>query len=149
MPGTNRLLFRSLVIGGNCNGCGGFGFGRGGSSADATIEAAKNCRKNIFFVPTSETGTLTRDLSGKHNSCKVHIRAGRVGDGLSGNQLMTDILALCGVADGVCWSIGNRTPINVIRATFKALVQAESVEEIAIKRGKRLINFQRAQRLEI
>jgi hypothetical protein len=37
----------------------------------------------------------------------------------------------------------------VVYATFKVLMTHESLEEIAMKRGKKLLNLQRARRLGI
>jgi ribosomal protein S5 len=54
-----------------------------------------------------------------------------------------------GITNVVAKAHGSRNHYNVVRATFKALLTHESLEEIAMKRGVRLINLQRARRLQI
>jgi small subunit ribosomal protein S5 len=139
--------FRALVIGGNLNGCGGFGIGKSFEPEDAVNRASRMAKRNIFFVDRYRNRTLTRDLSGRQNSCKVVLRT--TTNGLRGNPLCCEILKLMGVTDVVAKAHGGRTHHNVVRATFKALMTHESLEDIAMKRGIRLVNLQKAKRLQV
>lgn len=139
--------YRALVIGGNLNGCGGFGVGKASDPILAVDIAGRRCKRNIFFVDRYQGNGLTRDLVGKQNSCKVTLRA--TDTGLRGNELATEILKRFGITNCVAKAYGNRNVYNVVRATFKALLTHESLEEIALKRGKRLVSVDRAMRLKI
>jgi small subunit ribosomal protein S5 len=139
--------YRALVIGGNLRGCGGFGVGKAFEPEDAVAIAARMARRNIFFVDRYRNRSLTRDLMGRQNSCKVYLRA--TDNGLRGNPVACEILKLMGITNAVCKAHGNRNHYNVVRATFKALLTHESLDEIALKRGVRLINLQKAKRLQI
>jgi len=144
--------YRALVIGGNMNGCAGFGTGKSKGPIEAVAKASRACKRNIFFVDRYQGDGITRDLVGKQNSCKVVIRAtddrGR-GNGLRGNPLSKEILKRFGIVNAQIKAYGRRTPYNVVQATFKALMTHESIEEIALKRGKRLISLERGMRLQI
>lgn len=139
--------YRALVVGGNMNGCGGFGFGKATEAFDAVNVAARVCKRNIFFVERYQGNGLTRDLAGKQNSCKLVIRAND--SGLRGNELVREILKRFGITNASGKAYGNRSPYNVVHATFKALMTHESLEEIAMKRGKRIVSLDRAMRLQI
>ena len=139
--------YRALVIGGNMNGCGGFGFGKATEAFDAVNVAARVCKRNIFLVERFQGNGLTRDLAGKQNSCKLVIRAND--SGLRGNELVREILKRFGITNASGKAYGNRSPYNVVHATFKALMTHESLEEIAMKRGKRIVSLDRAMRLQI
>jgi small subunit ribosomal protein S5 len=139
--------YRALVVGGNLSGCGGFGVGKSFEPEDAVEIACRMAKRNIFFVDRYRGRGLTRDLVGRQNSCKVFLRA--TNNGLRGNPLSCEILKLMGITNVVAKAHGNRNHYNVVRATFKALLTHESLEEIAMKRGVRLINLQRAKRLQI
>jgi small subunit ribosomal protein S5 len=139
--------FRALVIGGNCNGCAGFGIGKAPDPMKAVELAGRNTKRNIFFVDRYQGDGLTRDLVGTMNSCKVIIRA--TDNGLRGNELCQEILMRFGITNAVCKAYGNRHPWNVVRATFKALLTHESLEDIALKRGKRIVSIERAMRMQI
>ena len=139
--------YRALVIGGNLNGCGGFGIGKSGDPLLAVDIAGRMCKRNIFFVDRYQGDGLTRDLVGKQNSCKLLIRA--TDNGLRGNQLACEILKRFGITNAVVKAHGNRNPYNVVRATFKALMTHESIEDIALKRGKRIVSIDRAMRMQV
>mmetsp|Transcript_23793 Transcript_23793/g.36603 ORF Transcript_23793/g.36603 Transcript_23793/m.36603 type:complete len:144 (-) Transcript_23793:413-844(-) len=143
------MSVRVLVVGGNGNGCAGFGIGKAAETSDAILLAARETQRNIFFVDRFLGRGLSTDLIGKHNSCKVTLRASPIGSGSTGNELMQEICNMFGIADVACKSYGNRNPYNVVRATFKALMTHESMRDIALKRGKKLVNLERAHRLRI
>lgn len=139
--------YRALVVGGNMNGCGGFGIGKSLDPLVAVDIAGRRCKRNIFFVDRYQGNGLTRDLVGKQNSCVVTLRA--TDNGLRGNELCAEILKRFGITNCVSKSHGNRNPFNVVRATFKALLTHESLEEISLKRGKRIVSLDRAMRMQV
>jgi small subunit ribosomal protein S5 len=139
--------YRALVVGGNLNGCGGFGVGKALDPNVAVDMAARRAKRNIFFVEAYQGNGLTRDLVGKQNSCIVTLRA--TDNGLRGNVLCREILKRFGITNCVAKSHGNRNPYNVVRATYKALMTHESITDISLKRGKRLVSIDRAMRMQI
>jgi small subunit ribosomal protein S5 len=139
--------YRALVIGGNTNGCGGFGIGKSWDPVLAVDVAGRNCKKNIFFVDRYQNDGITRDLVGKQNSCIAKVMSRD--NGLHGNPLMREILKRFGITNASCKAHGNRNPFNVVRATFKALMTHESLEDIALKRGKRILSLDRAMRMQV
>ncbi|KAL3801816.1 hypothetical protein HJC23_001212 [Cyclotella cryptica] len=145
--GGTTVRYRALVIGGNGNGAAGFGIGKALSPNEAIIKACKHCKRNVFYVNRYLNTGLSYDLAGKHNSCRVQLRAVRPDFGLHGHPLICEILMYAGITDCSSKSHGNRNPYNVVYATFKALMTHESLEDIAMKRGKKLLNLQRARRL--
>ena len=147
--GGTLVRYRALVVGGNGNGCAGFGVAKANSAQEACAIASKKCKRNIFFIDRYKGAGLTRDLVGRHNSCKVTLRALPPHFGLHGHPLVMDILLHFVISDCSCKSHGNRNQYNVVRATFKALLTHESIEDISLKRGKRLMNLERYKRLQI
>ena len=147
--GGTMLRYKALVIGGNANGCAGFGIGKAATPPEALKLASRQCRRNIFFVDRHMGTSLTTDLAGRHNSCKVILRAVNRNFGLHGHPLVCDILLYFGITDCTAKTFGNRNQYNVVYATFKALLTHESLEQIAWKRGKRLMNLARSNRLQI
>ena len=147
--GGTMVRYRCLVVGGNANGCAGFGIGKASSPAEATQVAIRMCKRNIFFIDRYQGSGLSSDLVGKHNSCRVLLRSVQPNVGLKGHDLVTLIMTYFGITDCSAKTHGNRNIYNVVRATFKAICTHESLEEIALKRGKRLLNLERAKRLQI
>jgi len=147
--GGTTVRYRALVVGGNGNGAAGFGIGKALSPNEAIVKACKHCKRNVFYIDRYLNTGLSYDLAGKHNSCRVRLRATSPDYGLHGHPLICEILKYAGISDATGKSHGNRNPYNVVYATFKALMTHESLEEIALKRGKKLLNLQRARRLGV
>mmetsp|Transcript_31950 Transcript_31950/g.61568 ORF Transcript_31950/g.61568 Transcript_31950/m.61568 type:complete len:612 (+) Transcript_31950:313-2148(+) len=147
--GGTTVRYRALLIGGNGNGAAGFGIGKALSPNEAMLKASKHCKRNVFYINRYMKTGLCYDLAGRHNSCKVQLRAVRPNYGLHGHPLICEILKYAGITDASTKSHGNRNVYNVVYATFKALMTHESLEDIALKRGKKFVNLQRARRLGI
>lgn len=147
--GGTMVRYRALVIGGNLNGCAGFGVAKANAPNEAAAAAARIAKRNIFFVDRYMNTGLTTDLAGRHNSCKVTLRSVNPNRGLHGHPLILEILKYFGITDCTAKSHGNRNVYNVVYATFKAIMTHESLEDIALKRGKRLLNLERARKLNI
>lgn len=147
--GGTTVRYRALVVGGNGNGAAGFGIGKALSPNEAIVKACKHCKRNVFYIDRYLNTGLSYDLAGRHNSCKVRLRATSPDYGLHGHPLICEILKYAGISDATGKSHGNRNPYNVVYATFKALMTHESLEEIALKRGKKLLNLQRARRMGV
>lgn len=145
--GGRLETYRAMVVGGNLNGCGGFGVGSHKEPLKAVAIASRKARRNIFFVDRYQGNGLTRDLVGTQNSTKVIIRA--VDNGIRGNPLMKEILLRFGIRNASCKAHGKRHLWNVVRATFKALCTHESMEDICMKRGRRILSIDRALRLKV
>lgn len=138
--------FRALIVGGNGQGCAGFGVGKGPDAMKAMDVAGRKCRQNVFFVDRYLGERLTRDLVGVHNSCKVVIRTQSEQPGLRGNFLIREILKRFGIVHASCKAYGRRHTWSVVYATFKALQTHESMEDIAMRKGRRFVAVDRALR---
>jgi small subunit ribosomal protein S5 len=147
--GGTTVRYRTLVIGRNGNGTAGFVIGKVLPPTKAIIKAFKHCKCNVFYVYWYLNSGLSYDLAGKHNLCWVHLRAVSLGYGLHGHPLIVEILKYAGVSDATGKNHINQNPYNVVYATFKALMMHKSLEEIAMKRGKKMLNLQRVRRLGI
>ena len=93
----------------------------------------------MFYIDRYLNSGLSYDLAGKHNSCRVKLRAVGPDYGLHGHPLICEILKYAGISDATSKSHGNRNPYNVVYATFKALMTHESLEDIAMKRGVKFL----------
>ena len=57
------------------------------------------------------------------------------GSGVAAGGAVRSVMELAGIDDVTSKRLGSNTPINVIRATFKGLVELKSAEEISALRG--------------
>lgn len=142
------VSYRALVVGGNTRGVAGYGIGKGAEPDVATASAKRMCHRNIFFLTPYQGSGLTHDLVGKHNNCKVVIRAVSQGYGLHGNQLVQDILLAFGVTNATAKAYGRRNIYSVVYAAFKAVATHTDLEGVSLSRGKKFLSLDRARRLQ-
>jgi small subunit ribosomal protein S5 len=94
-------------------------------------------RKNMINVAL-RNDTLHYSVKGTHGATRVLMQPASDGTGVIAGGGMRAVLECVGVRNVLAKSYGSRNPINVVRATIKALGAVRSPDEIAAKRGKSL-----------
>ena len=85
---------------------------------------------------------LVHDLEGRHNSCKVVLRAVPPGYGMKAGRICEATLQSMGICDVTAKSHGRRKPLAVVQALFKALARHASLGELARGRGRRVVELE-------
>ena len=67
---------------------------------------------------------------------QVLLKPAPAGTGIVAGGPVRNVVELAGIQDIVSKSQGSNTPINIVRATFKALQELRTVEQVAAIRGK-------------
>ena len=102
--------------------------------------------RDVVWIPLYEGRTLYHDLVGKHNNCKVMIRAAPAGSGNKAGKGVRSILDVLGVRDSTTKVFGRHNPYSIVLATMKAFESYESAQFVALKRGKRLMDVNEVMR---
>ncbi|EKD45556.1 MAG: 30S ribosomal subunit protein S5 [uncultured bacterium] len=80
--------------------------------------------------------TLHHTTLGKHGSTQVFMKPASEGTGIIAGGAMRAVFEVLGVKNVLAKIIGSTNPINVVRATLKALGGISTPEYMAAKRGK-------------
>lgn len=134
VKGGRNFSFRALVAVGDRKGRVGVGFGKANEVADAIRKGTENAKKELITVPMNGN-TITHPITAKYRSGKVIIRPASQGTGLIAGGAMRAVLDLAGVQDVLAKSLGSNNPINVVKATVKAITLLRNKKEIMEKRG--------------
>jgi len=137
VKGGRQFGFTALTVVGDGAGRVGFGFGKAREVPVAISKAMAQARKNLVNVSLSND-TLHYAVKGEHGATRIFMQPASSGTGVIAGGGMRAVLECAGVRNVLAKSYGSRNPINVVRATVKALANVRSPEEIAAKRGKRL-----------
>jgi|SRR5690625_930290 len=134
VKGGRRFKFSALVVVGNRAGQVGFGTGKAQEVPDAIKKAIENAKDNLITVPLVGT-TIPHEVVGVAGAGRVFFRPASEGTGVIAGGAVRQVFELAGINDVLSKSLGSRTPINMVRATFAGLKELRTIEEVAKLRG--------------
>lgn len=135
VKGGRIFSFTALTVVGDGSGRVGFGRGKAREVPAAIQKAMESARRNMVNVELNGN-TLYYSTKGRHGASKVYMQPASQGTGVIAGGAMRSVLELAGVQDVLAKCYGSTNPINVVRATFKALSVMSSPDQVAAKRGK-------------
>lgn len=135
MKGGRRFSFSALMIVGDKKGRVGFGLGKAKEVPEAIRKATQAAQKSMISVPV-EGGTIPHEVLGTFDAGKILFKPAAEGTGVKAAGACRSILELAGIKDVLTKSQRGNNPHNIVKATFDALKQLRSVEEVAKARGK-------------
>ena len=137
VKGGRRFSFNALVVVGDGNGHVGIGLGKANEVPDAIRKGNERAKRNLIRVPLVE-GTIPHKVYGHHGAGKVILRPASPGTGVIAGGAMRPVLEVAGIKNVLAKILNTNNPYNVVGATFLALMQLETPEEVAQRRGLRL-----------
>ena len=85
--------------------------------------------------------TLFHELTFSHGASTVFMKPASEGTGIIAGGAMRAVFEVVGVKNVLAKCIGSTSPVNVVRATIKALCAISSPGQIAAKRGKKVTDI--------
>lgn len=137
VKGGRIFGFTALSVVGDGNGRVGFGRGKAREVPLAIQKSMQAARQNMIDVDLNGD-TLWYPLTERHGASKVYMQPASEGTGIIAGGTMRALLEAAGVHNVLAKCYGSTNPVNVVRATFKALQNMRSPQQIADKRGKNL-----------
>jgi len=134
VKGGRIFSFTALTVVGDGNGRVGFGYGKAREVPAAIQKAMEKARRNLVTVDLNGN-TLQHPIKGRHSGSKVYMQPASEGTGIIAGGAMRAVLEVAGVQNVLSKCYGSTNPINVVRATIKALTNMNSPEQVAAKRG--------------
>jgi len=135
VKGGRIFGFTALTVVGDGNGRAGFGRGKAREVPTAIQKAMESARRNMVDIDLNG-GTLWYATTARHSASKVYMQPASEGTGVIAGGAMRAVLEAAGVHNVLAKCYGSTNPVNVVQATFKALMSAKSPERVAEKRGK-------------
>lgn len=132
--GGRAFGFSAITVVGDEKGVLGFGLGKSKDVASAIAKAIEDAKKNLVRVQVNN-GTIPHQEEARFGGAQVFIRPASHGTGLIAGGAVRAVLESAGVHDVLSKSKGSSNPHNVVKATFKALLNLRSPEQIAAQRG--------------
>jgi small subunit ribosomal protein S5 len=135
IKGGRRFAFRTVVIVGDNKGRVGIGIGKARGVPDSIRKGSERARRNMKKVATTGT-TIPHQVVAQFGGAKVLLKPASPGTGVIAGGSVRAVLEAAGIRDVLSKSQGSPNLLNVAMATFEALQQLRTPEEIAEMRGK-------------
>ncbi|MDX2034465.1 MAG: 30S ribosomal protein S5 [Blastocatellia bacterium] len=135
VKGGKNLSFAALVVIGDQHGVVGFGTGKAKEVPQAIRKAIESAKRNLVRVPLAGS-TLPHPIVGKFGAGKVMLKPAVDGTGVIAGGAVRAVMNAVGVSNVLTKCLGSNNPHNVIRATFDALTNMKSRDEVARLRGR-------------
>ncbi|KAF2018890.1 37S ribosomal protein-like protein S5 [Aaosphaeria arxii CBS 175.79] len=132
-----------LTIAGNGNGLLGVGEGKSVEPADGRKQSVMSAIRNMKAIPRYENRTIYGDLEKKVAATRVLLYSRPPGFGLRCQHLIFEMARAAGLQDLAARTPRSRNKMNVIKATWEALVNQKLPDEIARGRGKKLVDVRK------
>ncbi|MFA6914865.1 MAG: 30S ribosomal protein S5 [Parachlamydiales bacterium] len=134
VKGGRKFSFSALILVGDGKGRIGYGFAKANELTDAIRKGGESARKNLRKYATMGS-TIPHEVSVKQDGATVFMAPAPEGAGVVAGSLVRSVLEMAGVKDVMAKILGANNPINILRATFKALEQLKTRDEIKQRRG--------------
>ena len=132
--GGRTFSFSAIVVVGNENGVVGYGLGKAKEVTTAISKGIDDAKKHLIQVPVHK-GTIPHTQEGKYSGALVLIKPAAHGTGVIAGGAMRAVLESVGVKDVLAKSKGSSNPHNLVKATFRALMELRDASLVAEHRG--------------
>jgi small subunit ribosomal protein S5 len=132
--GGRRFQLSALVAVGDHNGRVGIGMGKSKEVPDAIRKGEEAARRALIDVPL-KNGTIPHQINMKYSAGRVMLKPASPGTGVIAGEAMRAVLELAGVKDIFAKCMGTNNPLNVVKATMKAIESLNTEDKVCKKRG--------------
>jgi len=134
VKGGRRFSFSAVVVVGDKAGHVGYGFGKANEVPDAIRKGGDMARKSVIVIKVKDRRTIPHEVIGEHDGARVMLKPASPGTGVIAGGGMRAVLEMAGIHDVLGKSLGSSNRMNVVKATFDALSNLRTKEEMAAVR---------------
>ncbi len=137
VKGGRRFSFAALVVVGDGKGQVGYGYGKANEVPPSVQKAQKQANREQVKVPILE-GTIPHKVIGRYGAAKVILLPANPGTGIIAGPAVRAVCEAAGIRDILTKSFRSNNPSVLVKATFNALQQLRTRDDIELLRGVKL-----------
>ncbi len=137
MKGGRKFRFGALVVVGDRAGRVGYGYGKAREVPPAIEKAMKVAKRSLVRFPVVE-GSIPHQVRGRFGGGDVILLPAGPGTGVIAGSVVKAVAECVGINNLLSKSFGSANSKNILKATFKALGQIRTREQVTALRGVEL-----------
>ncbi len=134
VKGGRRFSFAALVVVGDGNGKAGFGYGKANEVPPSVQKAQKQANRETVTVPIVD-GSIPHRVVGRYGAAKVILLPASPGTGIIAGPAVRAVCEAVGIKDILTKSFSSNNPSVLVKATFNALEQLRTRNDVELLRG--------------
>ena len=134
VKGGRIARFTAIMIVGDGNGHVGYGLGKAAEVPDAIRKGIEDAKKNMIEV-SLHGSTIPHEVIGNFGAGRVLLKPAPSGTGIIAGGTVRAVLEMAGIKNIRAKCLRSTNPTNVVKATFEALKELRTIEEVAAIRG--------------
>ena len=134
VKGGRRFSFSAMTIVGDGKGKVGWGYGKANEVPPSVEKANKQAARQMIEVSLTE-GTIPHAVLGKFGAGQVLLMPAGPGTGIIAGAAVRSVCEAAGIKNILTKSHGTNNPITLVKATFQALTQLRTRQEVERLRG--------------
>jgi len=143
VKGGKNFSFSAVVVAGDGSGSVGYGTGKAREVPPAIQKASEQAKREMIRVPLIG-GTVPHLVWGRWGATRVLLRPASPGTGVIAGGGVRAVMESAGVQDVLTKIVGSRNPFNVVRATFDAIANLMTSDQVVRLRGIKPIGTEAA-----
>ena len=134
VKGGRRMSLSALVVVGDGKGNVGVGMGKSAEVPLAIQKGIEDAKKNMFYVPVTEDGTIPHEVEGHFGAGRVVLKPAVPGTGIIAGGPVRALCELAGIKNILGKSLGTSNAMNILKAAAEGFSRLESNEAAAARR---------------
>jgi small subunit ribosomal protein S5 len=134
VKGGKNFSFSAVVVAGDGSGKVGYGTGKAREVPPAIQKASEQARREMVRIPMV-AGTVPHKIWGRWGATRVLLRPASPGTGVIAGGGVRAVMESAGIQNVLTKIVGSRNPFNVVRATFDALHNLMTDDQVRRLRG--------------
>lgn len=134
VKGGRRFSFAAMTVVGDGNGKVGWGYGKANEVPPTVEKANTQAGRKMVSVPI-ENDTIPHTVHGHYGAGRVILVPAGPGTGIIAGEAVRAVCEAAGIKNILTKSFGTNNPFTIVKATFDALSQLRTIQEIERLRG--------------
>lgn len=134
VKGGRRFSFAAMTIVGDGKGKAGWGYGKANEVPPSVEKANKQAAKQMVEISLVD-GTIPHAVVGRYGAGRVLLMPAGPGTGIIAGATVRAVCEAAGIKNILTKSYGTSNPITLVKATFQALSQLRTRQDVERLRG--------------